>query len=244
MADFPGSIFAPTTKNANDTIQPSHINALQDEVVAIETGYRQATAPLNSSGSTVTSLSVVGGSTLAGTLTVGGATVLSSGLTVAGAATFNGDVTFNGSISLPSPPRVKVTAGAGAVIGSSLTWVGLSWNTEVYDSTGLHSTTTNSSRINLTSSGLWAFGASIAAGGNVFLDTEMRVMLNDASALAGQIGNAATSQIFPTNVAGEHYAASTTDYITVQVQSQGYSGTLQANSTTHAVAFWAHRVSQ
>ncbi|MGE0445579.1 MAG: hypothetical protein AB7P99_10145 [Vicinamibacterales bacterium] len=242
MADFPGSIFAPTTKNPGDTIQPSHINALQDEVVAIETGYRQATAPLNSSGSTVTSLSVVGGSTLAGTLTVGGATVLSSGLTVAEAATFNGSVTFNGPIALPSPPRVKVSNAATTTIGASGTWVGMSWDTEVYDSTGLHSTATNSSRVLLTSSGLWAFGANIAAAGNVFLNAEARVMLNDASALANNISNAATSALFPVNVTGVHYASDTTDYITVQVQSQSNSGSLQGNSTTYAVVFWAQRL--
>lgn len=37
MASFPTSIWAPTTKNNNDTIQPSHMNDVQAEVVAIET---------------------------------------------------------------------------------------------------------------------------------------------------------------------------------------------------------------
>ena len=33
---YPSATFAPTTKNAGDTIQPAHVNDLQTEVVAIE----------------------------------------------------------------------------------------------------------------------------------------------------------------------------------------------------------------
>lgn len=34
---FPTSIFSPTTKNTGDTVQASHVNDLQTEIVAIET---------------------------------------------------------------------------------------------------------------------------------------------------------------------------------------------------------------
>lgn len=34
---YPSTTFAPTTKNAGDTIQPAHVNDLQTEVVAVET---------------------------------------------------------------------------------------------------------------------------------------------------------------------------------------------------------------
>ena len=33
---YPSAVFAPTTKNAGDTIQPAHVNDLQTEIVAIE----------------------------------------------------------------------------------------------------------------------------------------------------------------------------------------------------------------
>jgi hypothetical protein len=36
-ASYPSSIKSFTTKNAGDTIQPAHINDIQDEVVAVET---------------------------------------------------------------------------------------------------------------------------------------------------------------------------------------------------------------
>ena len=65
MPSFPGSVKSFTTKNSGDVIQAAHVNDLQDEVNAIEAGYINATAPLNSSRSTVATLSVLGASTFA-----------------------------------------------------------------------------------------------------------------------------------------------------------------------------------
>src|SRR3990167_2607956 len=73
-ASYPGSVKTFTTRNAGDVIQPAHVNDLQDEVNAIESGLLNGTAPLNSSNSTVANLSVSGGSTI-------GAVNVSSGLT-------------------------------------------------------------------------------------------------------------------------------------------------------------------
>ena len=49
MPSFPGSVWSPTTKNTDEVIQAAHINDLQDEVVAIQAGYINGTAPLVSS---------------------------------------------------------------------------------------------------------------------------------------------------------------------------------------------------
>ena len=65
MADFPTSVFNPATRSPGQAIASAHVNSLQAEVTAIEDGFRNATAPLNSSGSTVATLSVLGGSTFA-----------------------------------------------------------------------------------------------------------------------------------------------------------------------------------
>src|SRR5262245_57638723 len=37
MPSYPSGVFAPATKNTNDTIQASHVNDLQVEVTALET---------------------------------------------------------------------------------------------------------------------------------------------------------------------------------------------------------------
>lgn len=95
MPSFPTSVFAPATRSNGQTIDASHINSLQDEVVAIEGGYLNGTARLNSSASTLVALSVSGGSTLA-TLQVNG------GSTFAGGIAFTSTVTFGSSVTISS----------------------------------------------------------------------------------------------------------------------------------------------
>lgn len=65
MASFPGSVYNPSLKSAGQTIQAAWFNDPDAEIVAMQDGYRNATAPLNSSNSTVVALSVTGGSTFA-----------------------------------------------------------------------------------------------------------------------------------------------------------------------------------
>lgn len=65
MASFPTAVFSPASKSNGQTIEASHVNDLDGEVVAIESGYLNGTARLNSSNSTLANLSVSGGSTFA-----------------------------------------------------------------------------------------------------------------------------------------------------------------------------------
>lgn len=60
MPSFPDSVFAPANRSNGQTIDASHVNGVQDELVAIEAGYINGTARLNSSN-----LSVLGTSTFA-----------------------------------------------------------------------------------------------------------------------------------------------------------------------------------
>ena len=92
MASFPGSVKSFATRSAGQTIQPAHVNDIQDEVNAIEDGYINGTAHLNSSHSTVAALSVSGGSTLA-SLTVSGGSTLAS-LSVSGGSTLASTITI------------------------------------------------------------------------------------------------------------------------------------------------------
>lgn len=80
-ASYPTSAKTFTTKSNGDTIQPGHVNDLQDEVAAIEAGLLNGTAPLNSSNSTLANLSVPGASTLA-SLQVSGNSTITGTLTV------------------------------------------------------------------------------------------------------------------------------------------------------------------
>ena len=123
MASFPTSVFSPSARSNGQVIDASHVNDLQGEVTAIEDGFRNATAPLNSSGSTLASLSVTGNTTLAA-LNAGASTLAS--LSVTGGSTF-GAITLGASslASLSVTGNSTVAAlNAGAATLASLSVTG------------------------------------------------------------------------------------------------------------------------
>src|SRR5580765_5470319 len=107
MASYPTAVKVFTTKNAGDTIQAADVDDLQDEVNAIEAGLLNGTAPLNSSNSTLATLSVTGAATIGGNLTVTG--------------------TFAVSV-----PYVRLTQSAKTDVPNAA-WTGLNFDTEVID---------------------------------------------------------------------------------------------------------------
>lgn len=109
-ASFPGAVKTFTTKNTGDVIQPADVNDLQDEVNAIEAGIRNGTAPLNSSNSTLTNLSVTANSTIAGALNVGGAMTIGT-LDVGSVSTFAAGVTFLSRWSVGTSTAATLSTG-------------------------------------------------------------------------------------------------------------------------------------
>lgn len=87
-ASYPGSAKVFTSRSAGQSIASAHINDLQDEVNAIESGLLGGTAPLTSSNATIANLTVAGGSTLAT-------------LSVSGGSTFAGVVTYGNAWRVP-----------------------------------------------------------------------------------------------------------------------------------------------
>jgi hypothetical protein len=242
MANYPTSDPSFGTKSDGNTIAAAHVNALQDEVVAIGAALRGGLShglTVSTGGLTVStgSVNVAGPSSLT-TLQVNGAS------TFAGAVSFSAGVTFSGAVSFGRIPSVRLTNSAKTELASGA-FLGLSWDTETYDSTGLHSTAANSSRLFLTSSGLWAFQAQCEFNSMSSGQVIVRVMLNDASAVAAQQFGAFTSNPYTVNVSGVHLATDTTAYLTVQVYQGGAStGSVNAGSTTYGTWFAAQRISQ
>lgn len=136
MPSFPASVKSFTTKNAGDVIQNTHLNDLQDEVNAMEGGYLNGTARLNSSGSTLATLSVSGGSTFA----VRPAT--------------------------PPPDAAKVFLQSTVTIGTSgastFAWTAQAFLTN----SSMHSTTTNNNRLIPQSTGLYQVVAQMGLSTN------------------------------------------------------------------------------
>ena len=131
-ASYPVAVKTFTTKNPGDTIQPGHINDLQDEVAAIESGLLAGTSPLQSSNSTVAALTVSGGSTLAT-------------LQVNGNSTIAGTLTVNKIIStsiVAAGVTSYVRAYAGSSFGFSTAAATIPCNQELADLLGEYDSTT------------------------------------------------------------------------------------------------------
>lgn len=123
MASFPTSVknYGADLIDGTDYPQAAHINDLRAEVVAIEAGYLNGTAPLNSSASTMASLSVAGGIKLAN------AVPAETSLTLYGSS---GQLYFNGALVASSANTTLVTLtlssngstapGAGTIYRDSL----------------------------------------------------------------------------------------------------------------------------
>lgn len=257
MASYPGGIFSATTKNTNDVIQGAHVNNLQDEVTAVETGLLsglQHALTISTGGLTVSTGSVnVGGPSSLTTLNVTGGSTLNT-LSVSGGSTFAGAVTFSANVDMSSAaglivPACSLSHSSTQAISSN-TWVGLNWDTEKWDNAGMHSTSANSSRITFAAStGLYHVVATVPFSSMAAGDGSARLMVNDsscagyASALHVSVGPFATAGISLT-LSALVRAASTADYVTVQVYNLTSTGPILAESTVVTPNFGAFRVSR
>ncbi len=208
-ASYPSAVKAFATRAAGQTIDPSHVNELQDEVTAIEAGITQGTAPVTSSRITATALNITGSSTLA-------ALVIPS----------------TGRVGCRLTQSANVAVGAGATVG-------VSWDGEDFDVGGLHSTAVNSSQIALPRLGPWMVGAYVTwspstSGGY----RDVRVVLNDAAVVAMQRGavQGLGANTLPQSVSAIINATALTDYVTIVVSND--AGSTQSIAATNLSA-WA-----
>src|SRR3990167_3003066 len=173
MPSFPTSVFSPSARSNGQVIDASHVNDVQDELVAIEDGFRNATAPLNSSRSTVAALSVTGGSTV-DTLTAGASTLAS--LSVTGASTF-------ASRPVEPPPDAAAVVLSSATNLTNNTTQAMIWNDENYEiNSSMHSTSVNADRLTPQSTGIYAYVAGLKLSGAFGADTGcLTVTVEDSS---------------------------------------------------------------
>ena len=163
MPSYPDSVKSFVSKVSGGNIDPAHVNDLQDEVNAVEAGLLNGTARLNSSGSTLGSLSVTGGSTLA-TLNV------------------TGGSTFSVRPTAPPPDMALVFLDSTVTIGSSLASTVRWLAQDVAINSSIHSTATNPERLTPQSTGLYLAEAQLTIA---FNSTGFRLIdLIDSSANA------------------------------------------------------------
>jgi hypothetical protein len=164
MADFPTVKHTFTSFSNGATTDAAQVTDIYAEVEAIEDGYLNATARLNSSNSTLANLSVPGGSTLT-TLSAGASTLTT--LQVTGNSTLTGNVTITGTLTAPAlaPRPFALATGSTSQFANGST-AGVSWptNTSISNSS-IHSTGTNPDRFIPQSTGLYAFSVSVTLAG-------------------------------------------------------------------------------
>lgn len=260
MASYPGGVFSPAVKNSGQTIAAAHVNDLDTEVAAIENALLNgiAHALTLQAGLTVSTggLRVGGPSSLAAVQITGDSTVTGS-LSVSGNSTFDGSLTV-GSLTVAGTvfgtriPSARVSLAASTSWAQGATFLGVNWTTNDYDSTGLHSTSANSSRINLTSSGLWTFGGQVVWEiPNSTCRAAVRVLANDNQGLVSNERNGISEQTnaaLAVGVQGTFLATDTTAYLTVQTRyiGGGAASTVYGSTGTGGLGpthFWVQKVS-
>lgn len=238
-ASYPGAVKAFTNRSAGQQIASAHVNDLQDEVNAIEAGLLNGTAPLNSSNSTVVSLSVTGALKLRGNVY----TTPSSGATANDVLTC---ISTSGSTSVlewrptnsVGVTRTQLKQTATQQIANTV-WTALNWDQEDINVGPMHSTSVNSSRITFaTSTGEFLFTASLGwanFGGNYM---GIRLTKNSTTFISPVIWNmtitGSTAQSRP-SVSVLHRITSTADFVCVEALFSGSTA-----STPVSTNNWDH----
>ena len=244
MASFPTSVKSFASRSNGQSIDAAHVNDLQDEVNALEDGYLNATARLNSSNSTVANLSVLGNSTIAGTLAVSTGATFSGPVTMSSAVTVNGAMTFgsSGTLALPRPSACRVTS-TGAIQVPGATEAGISFDVQRFNQGSIHSTAANSSRITFGSTGLWEVGGCVQWHANLQGGPQLKLVLNDATPIAEVYGPLVASKKQVQSVHALYHVGTTTDYVTLVVQQDSGSTTNIVKAGNTSPEFWAVKVS-
>lgn len=234
MASYPTSPYAPAAKSAGQTITAAFFNDPEAEITAVENGLLsglQHALTISTGGLTVST----------GSVNIGGPSSLAT-LQVNGGSTFVGAVTFSTTVTFPRLQAVQLTMSVNVPVATA-TWTAPNWDTETYDNGALHAV--NSSRILLTSSGLWSIGGQVKWPNNSSGARLLDLSLNDGNAIAGVQAIPAAGENIGQQVQVTYLAASTTDAVTLRVfQNSGSTGSLLAGSTDLGpLSFWAHRIS-
>ena len=223
MADYPTSVKTFTTKVADQVIDPAHVNDIQDEVNAIETGLLNGVAhdivPLTASSRNLGSSTLPWKSGHFDALEVGGAAVTAAG-------------------GLPDAVRVRLSTRTEIASESTQT---ILWGSLVFDtSTGdMFDSTVSQEHLVPASSGLYTcrlqvgfdLSAQVASTGSHFV-----VIYDSSGAEVAKFQGAMNSTFNHVNISGMKYfdsVAGSTQWVRASVYSDAAStSSLDADVTT------------
>lgn len=188
-ASYPGAPKVFTSRSAGQTIASAHINDLQDEVNAIESGLLGGSAPVSASNASFANLTVSGGSTLAGAVVVGSLT--STRVNSTGACSFAMNstvylsVTAQQFVNSATQPRCVAYHNAAQTVNAAATTI-LTLNSEDVDTASMHDPVTNNDRVTIPTGGdgyyvVTAYSQMQASGGAA--EMALQIKKNGATVL-------------------------------------------------------------
>lgn len=224
MANFPNSVTSFPTRSAGQTITASFFNDPQDEIAAIEDGYLNGTARLNSSNSTVANLSVTGGSTFATLSITGGSTF--------GALSVTGNSTIAGTVAFTGQPCCACVHSSSQVISTGAE-VAVTFDTELFDIGGVHSTSSNPTQFKFPTSGVYYMQGAVQFNAASAGDRYCYWRINGSSAVGTSVEDAAEGSSAFTGLQawGVYQAASSGEYVELMVFTAN-AGNLNVGSGT------------
>lgn len=232
MPSFPTSVFAPASRSAGQTIQPAHMNDVQDELNAIEGGYLNGTARLNSSGSTLASLDVNGNSTLASSVTLGSIPYImpssggSTGNILTCISTSGSTMTLEWrAAASPDAARVQLDALQELAVGGS----SVLWSSQVFvTNSSMHSTATNPARLTPQSTGIYlaVVGVSVRSVGSTY-----EITIKDSTGSnVGYVRAVSTASDAGFNLSAMKRFDVLGGYLTVTVENAGTTNAVRAGN--------------
>ena len=250
MATYPTGTYAPASKANGQVIQASFFNDPDAEIVAVEDALRNGiphAITISTGGLTVST----------GSVNIAGPSSLTT-LQVNGASTFSTLVTFAAPVTLSS----GATVSSGVIRQNSLPMWSVYRSTHVAlaagDSNGIafdvqdfvrgsvaHSTTTNSSRVTIGTTGIYRLSATAliqpSAAGNPAVKVHIRQ--NDSSNLISAAATPLAAAGIRETVGISHdVRIDSTCYLTCVVVSSGFGSTVGSSSPHYAVRFSGHFV--
>jgi hypothetical protein len=217
MANYPTSDPSFSAKSAGNTIQAAHVNALQDEVVAIGSALRSGLSHaliVSTGGLTVSTGSVnVGGPSSVATLQVNGTSTFVGNVLVTGTLTVGGNQ-FGGV-----PDAARVIANSTQSFGSgAFTPITVLRTQIILTNSSMHSTASNPGRITPQSTGLYQVRGQIRFNQNSSGARVVQVV--DSS--GGVIGDARAAAVVTTDTVLQASGLKRFDALGGYVELQAY----------------------
>lgn len=150
-----------------------------------------------------------------------------------------GDVTdermmYTNSPRMYTPPYCELTKSAAQTL-SPATPAKITWNTENADTDGMHSPTSNTSRITIQRAGIYLVSASVRFTSNSFTDARAEILINNTTTVAAAILYNLTGTGVPRLSPCGLAKLAANDYLEVEVE-QGSAGSRDVSASSKFAA--------